>query len=74
MFVLFPGEPFLWPKCQQTGVILMGKDPAHDSPVADHILPHRGDPALFWDEQNLQTVSKAWHDREKQRREHAAGL
>ena len=74
MFVLFPGAPWLWPRCQKTGVILMGRHPAPDSPVADHILPHRGDPGLFWDEANLQTVSKAWHDREKQKREHAAGL
>ncbi|MFQ6550491.1 HNH endonuclease [Aestuariibius sp. 2305UL40-4] len=60
--------------CQQTGVMLLGKHPAPNSPVVDHKLPHRGDPDLFWDETNLQTVSKAWHDREKQKREHAAGL
>lgn len=55
--------------CQQTGVLCLGKHPAPDSPVVDHIRPHRGDPVLFWDETNLQTVSKAWHDSEKQRRE-----
>lgn len=52
--------------CQQTGVTLIGKYPAPDSPVVDHKVPHRGDPDLFWDEDNLQAVSKAWHDREKQ--------
>lgn len=52
--------------CQQTGVALVGKHPAADSPVVDHKVPHRGDPALFWDEDNLQAVSKQWHDREKQ--------
>ncbi|WP_092419173.1 HNH endonuclease [Alloyangia pacifica] len=52
--------------CQQTGVMLIGKYPAANSPVVDHIKPHRGDPALFWDEKNLQAVSKVWHDRTKQ--------
>jgi 5-methylcytosine-specific restriction endonuclease McrA len=52
--------------CQQTGVALVGKYPAPDSPVVDHKIPHRGDPDMFWDEENLQAVSKEWHDREKQ--------
>lgn len=43
-----------------------------DSLVVDHIQPHRGNLALFWDEANLQAVCKAWHDSEKQRREKAA--
>jgi len=59
--------------CRKTGVILSGKAPAPNSPVVDHIVPHRGDPVLFWDETNLQTVSKVWHDSEKQRQERAAG-
>ncbi|OWU83816.1 HNH endonuclease [Oceanicola sp. 22II-s10i] len=37
--------------------------------VADHIEPHRGDPALFWDEGNLQCLCKPCHDSEKQREE-----
>ncbi|MBO0140213.1 HNH endonuclease [Agrobacterium sp. Ap1] len=57
--------------CQKTGVILLGKHPAPNSPVADHIVPHRGDPALFWDKSNIQTVSKAYHDSQKQREERA---
>lgn len=52
--------------CQQTGVLLVGKYPAPNSPVVDHIRPHRGDMLLFWDEGNLQSVSKEWHDRTKQ--------
>lgn len=67
--ILFDGEPLLWPVCQQTGVLLTGKDPAPNSPVCDHVVPHRGDPVKFWDEGNLQTVSKEWHDKEKQSRE-----
>jgi 5-methylcytosine-specific restriction endonuclease McrA len=55
--------------CQQTGEICTGKHPAGNSPVADHIVPHRGNEALFWDESNLQTVSKAYHDSQKQREE-----
>lgn len=52
--------------CQQTGVHLVGKHPAPNSPVVDHIEAHRGDPDRFWDEKNLQTVSKVWHDSVKQ--------
>jgi 5-methylcytosine-specific restriction endonuclease McrA len=37
---------------------------AHLEPaeVTDHIIPHRGDPTLFWGEWNLQTLSKSQHD------------
>lgn len=40
--------------------------------VADHIIPHRGDEAKFWDEGNLQCLCKTCHDRDKQRAERAA--
>ncbi len=52
--------------CRQTGVLLVGKYPAPNSAVVDHIAPHRGDPDLFWDEDNLQSVAKSWHDSAKQ--------
>lgn len=39
--------------------------------VADHRKPHRGDEALFWDEENLQTLCKPCHDKHKQRAERA---
>ncbi|MET3924590.1 HNH endonuclease [Devosia sp. 2618] len=55
--------------CQQTGVILLGSTNTPDSPVVDHIKQHHGDPELFWDVNNLQAVTKAWHDSEKQRQE-----
>lgn len=55
--------------CQRTGVLLTGKHPAPDSPVADHKRPHRGDPALFWEIDNIETVSKAYHDGAKQAQE-----
>lgn len=31
--------------------------------VVDHIIPHRGDMALFWDEGNWQGLCKRHHDR-----------
>ncbi|WP_430250646.1 HNH endonuclease [Neorhizobium sp. DAR64860/K0K1] len=57
--------------CRKTGVICVGKHPAPNSPVADHIKAHHGDPDLFWDKDNIQTVSKAYHDSQKQREERA---
>lgn len=30
--------------------------------VVDHIKPHRGDKALFWDEHNWQPLCKKCHD------------
>lgn len=37
--------------------------------VADHRQPHRGDEALFWDEDNLWTLCKPHHDGAKQKAE-----
>jgi 5-methylcytosine-specific restriction protein A len=31
--------------------------------VVDHKVPHRGDPALFWNVGNWQALSKRHHDR-----------
>lgn len=58
--------------CQKTGVLVTGRYPAPNSAVADHKTPHRGDPALFWDEDNIETVSKAYHDKVKQAAEQSA--
>ena len=30
--------------------------------VVDHIIPHRGDPELFWDQSNWQPLCKHHHD------------
>lgn len=35
--------------------------------VVDHIVPHKGDRALFWDSTNWQPLCKPCHDRHKQR-------
>ena len=40
--------------------------------VADHIVPHRGDRALFFDPANLQTLRKSCHDGRKQAEERRA--
>lgn len=58
--------------CQAKGCgrVLVGKSPDDDSPVCDHVRPHRGDERLFWSESNLQTLCKSpCHDRHKQKLE-----
>ncbi|SFV33210.1 hypothetical protein SAMN05216456_1921 [Devosia crocina] len=60
-------------RCQRTGVLLAGKAPAPNSAVVHHKVPHKGDEQLFWDINNLEAVSKAWHDSEAQREERRGG-
>ncbi|WP_336801465.1 HNH endonuclease [Kaistia sp. MMO-174] len=56
--------------CQMPGC---GRIEGDTSKLAcDHITPHRGDPRLFWDPSNLQTLCKPCHDRDKQRLEATA--
>lgn len=57
--------------CRKTGVLLVGTHGAPNSPVVDHIKAHRDDETLFWDPDNLQSVSKAYHDSVKQAEEQA---
>lgn len=40
--------------------------------VGDHKIPHHGDEAMFWDDNNVQCVCKTCHDSEKQRQERRA--
>lgn len=42
--------------------------------VVDHITPHRGDEALFWDESNWQSLCKRHHDSDKRRQENGVKL
>ncbi|MGY3609916.1 MULTISPECIES: HNH endonuclease [unclassified Bradyrhizobium] len=58
--------------CQRTGELCSGKYPDPNSPVANHKKPHKGDPALFWDTNNIETVTKAVHDSLIQAEERAA--
>lgn len=43
-------------KCRAEGKIIKAT-------VVDHIIPHRGDPKLFWDQSNWQALCKRCHDR-----------
>jgi 5-methylcytosine-specific restriction protein A len=45
--------------CTQLGLTVLAT-------VADHVKPHGGDTALFYDAQNLQSLCKACHDKAKQ--------
>ncbi|MCK2183518.1 HNH endonuclease [Halomonas getboli] len=42
--------------------------------VADHITPHKGGEALFFDADNLQSLCKTCHDSAKQRQEKTGSL
>lgn len=59
--------------CQRCGCLCIGRYPAANSPVCDHIRPHRGVEARFWDEGNLQTLCKGCHDSAKQAEERRRG-
>jgi len=37
--------------------------------VVDHIVPHRGDEKLFWDQGNWQSLCKSCHDKKTGSRE-----
>lgn len=39
--------------------------------IVDHVRPHRGNVALFWDASNLQGLCKECHDAHKQSHERA---
>lgn len=48
--------------CRMCGIVCAGKGEA----VADHITPHRGDEALFWDGSNLMCLCAHCHNSTKQ--------
>lgn len=43
--------------------------PDHERAIVDHIRPHKGRRKLFFDRDNLQTMSKECHDKFKQSEE-----
>ena len=45
--------------CEARGVYTSAK-------VVDHITPHKGDPVLFWDQANWQSLCTPHHNRDKQ--------
>lgn len=42
-------------QCERVGTVEVAT-------VVDHIVPHRGDKALFWDSNNWQSLCKLHHD------------
>lgn len=54
--------------CSELGLLV----PA--ATVVDHIDPHRGDWALFWDKTRWQSLCATHHSSDKQREEAAAGF
>ena len=42
--------------------------------VVDHVTPHRGDPELFWDEANWQSLCATDHSAAKQEQEKGGGV
>jgi 5-methylcytosine-specific restriction enzyme A len=54
--------------CQMCGKV----EPDTSQLVGDHKQPHKGDQALFFDENNVWCLCKACHDTVKQREERAA--
>ena len=36
----------------------------------DHIVPHRGDPRLFWDEENWQALCHSCHSKKTRNEDH----
>ena len=43
--------------------VLKGRSCSDSNPWSSHIRPHRGDPVLFWDEKNWQSLCKPCHDK-----------
>lgn len=44
-------------------VVCMKEGKLTPATVVDHIIPHRGDKRLFWDEGNWQPLCKTHHDK-----------
>lgn len=47
----------------------LGRGDVVPATVVDHIHPHKGDQALFWDKANWQSLCKPHHDSAKQAEE-----
>lgn len=48
--------------CKEQGILTAAT-------VVDHKVPHEGDQALFWDQDNWQSLCKLHHDSTKQKQE-----
>lgn len=54
--IKFLKENPLCAECGKIGIV-------RPAEVVDHIIPHKGNKELFWDEDNLQALCKECHDR-----------
>lgn len=54
--IKFLDEHPLCEECKRSGFV-------KEADIVDHIVPHRGDLILFWDEGNWQALCKPCHDR-----------
>jgi len=50
-------------ECMKEGKYVIATD-------VDHIIPHRGDKALFWDENNLQALCHSCHSKKTNLEDH----
>lgn len=55
-----------WPGCHRP---LRSGRSGKCAGVVDHKVPHKGDPSLFWDRDNLWALCKEHHDSAKQSEE-----
>ena len=63
---MFLAEHPLCAECEKNGRLTAAT-------VVDHIIPHKGDQSLFWDESNWQPLCKRCHDRKTVREDGGFG-
>jgi hypothetical protein len=54
--LVFINQHPLCAECERNGLVTVGRE-------VDHIIPHKGDQTLFWDEANWQTLCHECHSR-----------
>ena len=58
-----------WLRSHPLCVKCLARSLVTEASVVDHIVPHKGDSALFWNRENWQSLCKRCHDSDKQREE-----
>lgn len=64
--LIYWGEHPLCVECLKENKII-------EATVIEHIVPHKGDMVLFWDESNWQSLCKSCHDRKTVRQDGGLG-
>jgi len=54
-------------------VICLEEERTTAATIVDHVIPPRGDPELFWDENNWQSLCKFHHDQKTAKQDGAFG-